>query len=1228
MASGSQNMTTYLAKGLEKVLTTNAINTDSLLYINTADTNITADMLGTTTSIAFTRMSTTGAYTTGHIVWLNAADIGTPFQLVVHDSSDLYLYKRWKSSGTWTEWTKMRAGTADTWTTARTLTIGNTGKSVDGSANVSWSKDEILGASTNAYFLRGDKEWSNTLNGVFTANGNITANNGMLKSTANGNTVTIGSQNATATHIYNSANIPFYFNRTTLIDGDLGNTSYPVKNIYMGTANGTAIYYKGSKATYSMIRFIDNASSGDGNGISIGGGGQTIIGGGESASTAAAQVGTAGSEVMYVCNDGNVDIISNLQNGWDSRKVMTFNTSGYLMLPSYINVPTNNNENPTVSQFIVTNGSDHYYRKASTAHAMAAIRGGASGTWGISVTGSSASCTGNSATTSKLLDSAHSWTATEVYNYMTARVLKAGDTMSGDLLFSNSGTTTRQVRGIVGDNDYWRIAGGATAANAGYMELATADDGNEPIYVRQYTGVFTTVKRTLTLLDANGNSNFPGNITCVGAPQTVTAANMAFNGGVQLREAGAVGNAQSAIEYGPRISFHWGNRVAKSITLHSNGTFYFRDQNGTTRSTIDANVVGALTGNVTGNCSGSSGSCTGNAATATKATNDGDGNKISTTYAKIAAHNNLTASGNEFTFASSGFSGAIWLNYRTAGGTNGNITQYNFGNGKGGSLASITSGTFNGNCSGSSGSCTGNAATATKLATARSINGTNFDGSDNITTANWGTARNITIKDSSSTNAGTAVSVNGSGAITLLLPATIKASITGNCSGSAGSATYASSYLADRGSVSGSSHAEALKAYFNSNKASEPRNCLVAHYSSAHSNGSLCFGYFLSGHDSAPYGGFFVCHYNNPRYVGISNGTYTQHDLITNQNYTSYTVTKTGSGASGSWGISITGSSASCTGNAATATALKDKTNGTSSYLDYGRTGITDASKFTWLCVWDGYTVAPASKAAITSAVKSSASGSWDISVTGSSASCTGNAATATKLGTANKGSSNHPIYLSGGTPTECAYPKSGAWWTAVPFIHSDGMMEIGRYIDFHGTNNTTADHTIRFTCATDRARIDCNGIFAATGWSDLAEYRRTIEHEPGRAVIPTDCGIARRATGRLQPGARIVSDTYGFCLGESDDEQSPIALTGRVLAYPCRPISEYHAGDAVCSGPNGTVDLMTREEIQKYPDCIVGIVNEIPTYPIWNPKHTDDRQKVVFNENVEVRGRIWIDVK
>lgn len=55
-------------------------------------------------------------------------------------------------------------------------------------------------------------------------------------------------------------------------------------------------------------------------------------------------------------------------------------------------------------------------------------------------------------------------------------------------------------------------------------------------------------------------------------------------------------------------------------------------------------------------------------------------------FAKIGTDNNLMAHGNEFNFAASGQSGAVYLNYRTAGGTNGNITSYLFGNGKGGTL--------------------------------------------------------------------------------------------------------------------------------------------------------------------------------------------------------------------------------------------------------------------------------------------------------------------------------------------------------------------------------------------------------------------------------------------------------------------------------------------------------------------------------------------------------------
>jgi hypothetical protein len=58
----------------------------------------------------------------------------------------------------------------------------------------------------------------------------------------------------------------------------------------------------------------------------------------------------------------------------------------------------------------------------------------------------------------------------------------------------------------------------------------------------------------------------------------------------------------------------------------------------------------------------------------------------------------------------------------------------------------------------SSASITGNAATATTLQTARTINGTSFNGSANVTTANWGTARTLSFTGDVTGSA----SVNGS----------------------------------------------------------------------------------------------------------------------------------------------------------------------------------------------------------------------------------------------------------------------------------------------------------------------------------------------------------------------------------------------------------------------------------------------------------------------------------
>lgn len=88
----------------------------------------------------------------------------------------------------------------------------------------------------------------------------------------------------------------------------------------------------------------------------------------------------------------------------------------------------------------------------------------------------------------------------------------------GGLTFDRlTGTNARNLLyQKMADNDFFRIRCGGSASNAGWVEIATADDGTEPIYVRQYTGEFVSITRTLTLLDGSGNTYLPGHLVASG----------------------------------------------------------------------------------------------------------------------------------------------------------------------------------------------------------------------------------------------------------------------------------------------------------------------------------------------------------------------------------------------------------------------------------------------------------------------------------------------------------------------------------------------------------------------------------------------------------------------------------------------------------------------------------------------------------------------------------------
>ena len=133
------------------------------------------------------------------------------------------------------------------------------------------------------------------------------------------------------------------------------------------------------------------------------------------------------------------------------------------------------------------------------------------------------SITGNAATATKLAATKSLWGQ----NFDGSANISGNMSGVGQITFSAlSGTNGRALLyQQMADNDYFRIYCGGTGNNGGYAEIATADDGTEPIYVRQYSGVFGTLVRTLTLLDGNGNTTVPG---------LLTAANGTVNGTLKV----------------------------------------------------------------------------------------------------------------------------------------------------------------------------------------------------------------------------------------------------------------------------------------------------------------------------------------------------------------------------------------------------------------------------------------------------------------------------------------------------------------------------------------------------------------------------------------------------------------------------------------------------------------------------------------------------------------------
>lgn len=214
-------------------------------------------------------------------------------------------------------------------------------------------------------------------------------------------------------------------------------------------------------------------------------------------------------------------------------------------------------------------------------------------------------------------------------------------------------------------------------------------------------------------------------------------------------------------------------------------------------------------------------------------------------------------------------------------------------------------------------SITGNAATATKLQTARTINGTSFNGTTNITTAYWGATRTITLSGAVTGSA----SVNGSQNVTITTTYQT-GSIDGRYVGgkkAAGHGSQGTAYTAD--TYSSNFVNKAFVAYAERGSQAYANNGYITTDTGVNIPlaGTAIFQWGASDTNKTQ---LFITPHNNS---GVSNPAtnemlfYTSNGsgytsawtrVLTHRNYTTYTVTKTGGGASGTWGISITGTAA------------------------------------------------------------------------------------------------------------------------------------------------------------------------------------------------------------------------------------------------------------------------------------------------------------------------------
>lgn len=419
------------------------------------------------------------------------------------------------------------AGTATKLATARTIQIGNKSNTFDGSANITYTLADI-GAAPISHGQHAVYGTCSTAAG--TAEKAITVS-GSGFSLAAGQMISVKFTTSNT-----ASSVKFNVNSTGAKPIWYNNAEYTgTSNRVTGYANAVMTYvYNGSHWVWVSSGVDNNTTYSN---VSLGHGYATC----DTAEATVAKVGTLSSYslqkggIVAVKFSYNVPASATLNINSKGAKAIYFrnaaitaniikagDTATFMYDGSYYQLLSIDRWQNDITSHT------HNYAGSSSAGGAAntAVKWHTARTLTIGNTGKSVDGSGN-----------QSWSIAEI-----GAIPLTGNTgaysITGNLEFASpSNNTFRGVVGKAGVNDYWRVGGQATADNAGYMEIATADDADEPIYVRQYSGAYSTLSRTLTLLDASGNTSMPGNLSVtksVSAQDITASGNVTVTGTVKV----------------------------------------------------------------------------------------------------------------------------------------------------------------------------------------------------------------------------------------------------------------------------------------------------------------------------------------------------------------------------------------------------------------------------------------------------------------------------------------------------------------------------------------------------------------------------------------------------------------------------------------------------------------------------------------------------------------------